>query len=360
MSMEIDPLKSIRSQIMEHFREEIRRGSLKPGDRLPSARELARSFGTAEANVHHALTALVKEGMLARRPKAGTVVTDGAEKLTCAAIYLNWFHIQRGENFTRLLIGMLEECLAENGIRCIVIYDTPSQDGLKRLKKLAESRQVQGVIVRSLFADQYPFFVRLPVPFTAISSMRIQNGVSFFSPEITRKIMERIRSDGVGSIGVISSANLGLYKRDSTENTAHSFMMKQIRECGLEIRPEWVFDSLAYGVPKILDSSIFAYAGFEKIWSLPEHPDALLVFSDDMVSGLAMSFYHRQVRVPEDIRLYIHKTLENELVLPFPCTLLENRIRELAEVLVRQLIDQSEGRSPVRRSLSCEFRDWIP
>ena len=189
----IDPLKSIRSQIADHFRAEIRAGRLKPGDRLPSARELARLFGTAEANAHHALTVLVKEGMLARRPKAGTVVTDGVKKLTCAAIYLNWFYIQRGENFTRLLIEMLEERFAESGIRCIVIYDTPSQNGLDRLKRLAESRQIQGVVVRSLQPEQHLFFSRLPVPFSAVSSMRIQNRVSFFSAETIQRIMERIR-----------------------------------------------------------------------------------------------------------------------------------------------------------------------
>ena len=136
--------------------------------------------------------------------------------------------------------------------------------------------------------------------------------------------------------------------------------MKFLREQNLELRQEWIFDSCAYGVPKVLDSSIFAYTGFERIWSLTDRPDALLVFSDDMVSGLAMSFYHLGVRVPEDIRLYIHKTLENELILPFPCTLLENRICELADLLVRQLIDQSEGRAPVPASLACDFREWLP
>ncbi len=356
----IDPLKSIRSQIADHFRTEIRTGRLKPGDHLPSARELARLFGTAEANAHHALTVLVKEGMLARRPKVGTVVTDGMEKLACAAIYLDWFYIQRGENFTRLLIEMLEKRFAESGIRCIVIYDTPSQNGLDRLKRLAESRQVQGVIVRSLRPEQYPFFSRLPVPFSAVSSMRIQNRVSFLSAETIQRIMARIRSDGVKKLGILSSANFELHKKESPENALHPFFMKFLREQNLELRQEWIFDSCAYGVPKVLDSSIFAYTGFERIWSLTDRPDALLVFSDDMVSGLAMSFYHLGVRVPEDIRLYIHKTLENELILPFPCTLLENRICELADLLVRQLIDQSEGRAPVPASLACDFREWLP
>ena len=354
----LDPRKSIRSQIAEYFRAEIRNGGLKTGDRLPSARELAGRFGTAEANVHHALATLVKEGMLIRRPKAGTIVTDGVEKLRCAAIYLNWYSIQRGENFTRLLIEMLEKRLARSAIRCMVIYDTPSQNGLKELKLLAERRQVQGVIVRSLPPELHLFFARLPVPFSAVSSMRIPNRVSFFSPESIRCIMKRIRADGVGKLGILSSANLDLHRKGTSENALQPGFLAALREQKLEVRPEWIFDSGASAGSKILDSSLFACHAFEKIWALSERPEAILAFSDDLVSGLTMAFYHLGVRVPEDLRLYVHKTRENELILPFPCTLLENRISELADRLVRQLIDQSEGRTPEPASLSCTFREW--
>lgn len=354
MNFEINPKKSIRSQIVEHFRAEIRSGGLKPGDRLPSARELAGMFGTAEANVHHALAALVKEGLLTRRPKMGTIVNDGVEKLSCAAIYLSWHFIQRGENFTRLLIEMLEQSLAARGIRCVVIYETPAQNGLEQLKNLAENRRIQGVIVRSLSADQYPFFLHLPVPFSAITSMRIQNRVSFLSTETIGRIVERIQADEVKKIGIIATSAL------THPTTSDNEILRQLRKQKLEIRPEWIFDSSRYGVTRVLDSTAFAYSGFETIRALPEHPEALLLFSDDLVSGLAMAFYRYKVRVPEDILLYIHKTRENELVLPFPCTLLENRIEELAEALVQQLIDQSEGHAPVPGSLSLEIRDWNP
>lgn len=359
MNFEIDPKKSIRSQIVEHFRAKIRKGGLKPGDRLPSARELAGTFGTAESNVHHALAALVKEGLLTRRPKAGTVVTTGVEKLTCAAIYLSWLFIQRGENFTRLLIEMLEESFSARGIRCMVIYDTPSQNGLEQLKKLAENRQIQGVIVRNLTPDQYPFFARLPIPFSALTSMRIPNRVSFFSTETIREIATRIRRDGIRQLGILA-ANQIVNPDGSPENEIHQQLFQQLQRQQLHVRPEWIFDSSRLGVAKVLDSTTFAYTGFQAIWQQPEHPEAFLLFSDDLVSGLAMAFYRYNVKVPEDIRLYIHKTRENELVLPFPCTLLENRIHELAETLVQQLVDQSEGRPPTPGRLSLEIRDWRP
>lgn len=350
--------KSIRARIIDHYRTEIRLGKLTAGDRLPSARELARLFGTAEANVHHALAALVKEGMLMRRPKTGTVVTDRMERLTCVAIYLNWHYIQRGENFTRLLIEMLENRLAEEGIRSIVVYETPSQNGMERLKALAESREIQGVIVRSLRPDQYAFFSRLPVPFAAISAMRLPNSVTFSSADFARRLAKRLEQDGIHRVGILSSLNGETAKKSWV--SSRSLFPGVLADHGFDLRPEWIYDGGSAGLERVLDSSAFAYAGFAKIWNCREHPEALLVFSDDMVGGLAMSFFQHRVNVPEDLRLYIHKTVENEIILPFPCVLMEQRISELADLLVRQLLDRSRGIVSRQKAPVCEFRDWTP
>ena len=70
----IEAGSSIRSQIVAFYRNRIRSGELAAGAVLPPARLLAAQLGTAEANVHHAFAALVREGLIARRPRAGTVV----------------------------------------------------------------------------------------------------------------------------------------------------------------------------------------------------------------------------------------------------------------------------------------------
>jgi GntR family transcriptional regulator len=50
-------------------------GQWAPGVVLPGEVELAAQFGVAVGTVRHALAALVAEGLLARRPRLGTVVT---------------------------------------------------------------------------------------------------------------------------------------------------------------------------------------------------------------------------------------------------------------------------------------------
>lgn len=56
--------------------ERIRTGQLKPGDRLESTSELARSLNVGTSTVRQALGSMASRGLLTRRPRLGTVVCD--------------------------------------------------------------------------------------------------------------------------------------------------------------------------------------------------------------------------------------------------------------------------------------------
>ncbi len=60
----------------DQLREDIRAGRLKPGDRLPSSREMRETLGIANATVHAALRVLRDEGLIYSVQGRGTYVTD--------------------------------------------------------------------------------------------------------------------------------------------------------------------------------------------------------------------------------------------------------------------------------------------
>src|SRR6516164_8611623 len=62
-------------QICEHLRAVIRAGQLRPGDRVPSSRDLAAQFSTARGTVDAAYAILAGEGYLFSRGASGTVVS---------------------------------------------------------------------------------------------------------------------------------------------------------------------------------------------------------------------------------------------------------------------------------------------
>ncbi|HZN75844.1 MAG TPA: TetR/AcrR family transcriptional regulator C-terminal domain-containing protein [Micromonosporaceae bacterium] len=61
-------------RIVADIRRRITAGQLRPGDRVPSTRQLAQEWGVALATATKALTALAQEGLVEAVPRAGTVV----------------------------------------------------------------------------------------------------------------------------------------------------------------------------------------------------------------------------------------------------------------------------------------------
>ncbi len=63
------------AQIADHFRDQIERGELKQGDRLPAIREIAETWGVAKATVDRAINQLRTDGLVRTgKGSTGTVV----------------------------------------------------------------------------------------------------------------------------------------------------------------------------------------------------------------------------------------------------------------------------------------------
>jgi GntR family transcriptional repressor for pyruvate dehydrogenase complex len=69
----------ISDSVAEELEARILEGSLKPGDRLPSERDLAAELGVSRPSLREALQKLVSKGLLVTRHGGGTVVTDRLE-----------------------------------------------------------------------------------------------------------------------------------------------------------------------------------------------------------------------------------------------------------------------------------------
>ncbi len=78
--------KPLHRQIYDSYRAAIARGSLRPGQRIPSTRVLASEIGVSRFPVLNAYAQLLAEGYLESRVGAGTVVTSSLpEQLTTSA-----------------------------------------------------------------------------------------------------------------------------------------------------------------------------------------------------------------------------------------------------------------------------------
>jgi AcrR family transcriptional regulator len=67
------------AQIAAELRDQIENGTLAPGDRVPSTREITQRWGVAMATATKALAALRQEGIVRPVPGVGTVVVAGRQ-----------------------------------------------------------------------------------------------------------------------------------------------------------------------------------------------------------------------------------------------------------------------------------------
>ncbi len=121
---------SISEEIAKQIMDLISRGDLKPGDHLPSERELCKDFGASRSSLREALRCLSIVGVLNARVGEGTSVAEDGEKFLRKII--EWRLITEQHDIENLLvvrIALEGVSAAKSAIRA-----TPEQ--IEQLRKL--------------------------------------------------------------------------------------------------------------------------------------------------------------------------------------------------------------------------------
>ena len=74
--MAAGPSAAPYQRIASHFRAGIESGELRPGDRLPTVREIAQTWGVARPTADKALALLRADGLVTTARRGGTTVAD--------------------------------------------------------------------------------------------------------------------------------------------------------------------------------------------------------------------------------------------------------------------------------------------
>ena len=73
------PVLRLSDSVVTEIEKQILDGALRPGDRIPSERQLAEDFGVSRPSIREAIQKLVAKGLLITRHGGGTTVTDKLE-----------------------------------------------------------------------------------------------------------------------------------------------------------------------------------------------------------------------------------------------------------------------------------------
>ena len=345
---------SRRSEMAAYLRELIVSGKVAAGTKLPPMGTLATAWGTHPPAVQAAMNALVKEGLVLRLMGRGTFVRKAGENLRKVALYIPSGR-RVTNNFAGHLMRFLDEEFAQRSVRCESWIsrrsETLAEQPWDELVLAAKRREIQGVIVPVLEPRELGWLTKLPVPVVFHAMEHIPNRVN--EPSMVPMMdtaIAYLADHGCHSIGLITMHSRHALDPSGAKSGAmefHEAFWRSARDHGLEIRDNWVQSpdvEKGMSLPE-RKAAHFGYEAFHKLWNQPEKPDALFVYTDVAAQGVLMALGQRQVRVPDELRLVLHRNAEIGLFCPVPASFIDVSVHKVAAALVEMLERVSRGQS---------------
>jgi GntR family transcriptional regulator, arabinose operon transcriptional repressor len=146
-----------RQALMDSIRTSLVAGEYKPGDKLPSQRQMCETYGIAPNTVREAIASLVQEGLLLRYHGMGTFVAEHAEKDVTIALIAPHLGVREALPYTApyadihsFLWSEVEKEAQRCGAHCLLyLSHNDVQAERENLLKAAE-RRPDGMVVYTL------------------------------------------------------------------------------------------------------------------------------------------------------------------------------------------------------------------
>lgn len=346
-------------EIAAAWRARLGRAPWLPGARLPSNTEIGREFGVSKSRAQQALASLAADGFLVRVPGRGTIVSDKA----APAAPPRRVGILLDDDARRLpyyphMASLLCDALAARGIDAWMRpIDTAKPNVGAVLAKAVRETGVSALFLCPVNRDCYDAIraLRPPVPLLCCAPLRYVE----YAPEL--RIYEQI-------VAVLK--RIGARRPAFATNMQPEIAASAFKPHGLDDIPRKDADGtwaamfrLAMGNSgrKIdLSRVVKAYPekqassaaevgatardAVAKLLAATPRPDALVVYTDDLVPGAVAAVLESGLKVPRDLKCVFHCNTGMVPFVPFPCEWIVNDSAAEAEKWAGRLDDLLSGR----------------
>jgi len=344
---------SYEDQVGEVIREKVISGEFAAGEKIPSSREIAASLDTNSFTVLKALRDLQSEGLLISYPRRGIFVQKREEKLTCVGVYNGTS--AKESLYAHAVQEALTDELQKAGIEMDVwINSRPRElrgEPWELLVKAAERRRFQAFIGIGIKMSEIEWQQKLPVPVAFLGAPpSFRNNVTTDFRQFVEASLQELAGQGCRSVGFLApliGVEGGCYP-DGSHDIFFDMLehfMDVATDLGLTVKNDWMRVYNLADFDPVQDQEQFGHEEFLKLWSAPEKPEGLVVFPDTVARGLLLALREKQVRVPEELKLVLHKNESLGLFCPMPVTFMVSSERETAQALIEQVQKQFRGES---------------
>ncbi|MBS1369438.1 MAG: GntR family transcriptional regulator [Lentisphaeria bacterium] len=330
---------SIRYAITEHFRKAIITGEYPGGCMLPSTQKIADDFNTKPANVQRALALLVKEGLIIREQGIGTRVCGKSDELRSIAIYLNRRHMEAMNHYRQYYWSQLCRRFKERNIDYRVVVEDENGNGFRVLENLAENGEIQAISYLELEPEEIKRLLRLPVAVAGLSSTPLGSHICLDCRTILKPLIPELAAHGCRSLAIISPLFTREFLTRQGPNSFGKSNLTRLEKMGIELNWKLLQERSIYELfPDKLAQ--FGYRMFHRLMELPERPDALLAYPDQILPGILAAAYERGIDLGGEFRLIAaHRNRELPELFPVKSLWLEVSLNELVAGSVELLFN---------------------
>jgi len=338
VSIDHDNPNTLSSQVVESVKRQIVSGRLKPGDVLPSVRELAAALKVSVRVTHEAYRALAEQGFVVVRPRlgcrvaaAGSARNRGTVLFVCSDAVSTSYYFCVFRNELRLRLEKLGCVYSE-----VIIYGkTSGRVALEPLKRELK-KPVELVLFFDDRTDAMELVSSARVPFVSFGlfprtyplcrgfiRFDVAAGLGAFVAEVKRRRVKTVVQIGSGTaIDAVPAL-----KRNGVAAEYWAFEPK-----GGETAQE----SFALSAMNLV---LKRFAGGKRVF-----PQVLLVTDDYAAQGVLMALALLGVRVPEDLPVVAFLNRGNACAYPKRLTCLEMDPKADAVTVAAYLGDYFNGK----------------
>ncbi len=345
--------KSKYKTVTQALRFGITRGTYAPGGRLPTHSEIGAEFGVGAATVQKALDALIEDGFVHTRARAGTFVVNNPPHLTQYGLVT-----PATEKWSMWHLAIHKAAAAVQNETCqfraYVTSDTfGNREGIRRLSEDVLKHKVAGLILTGCPSDlvgtavmEYKGIPRVrTVPLSGPEDIPLvhMDTMSSFLPKAITYLTGRGRRR-IAHIRLIS----------------HISERKQFDEAlgsaGIEVRDYWT-QSVSQGttgetVPNLV--RLLMHLKGE------DRPDALIIHDDNLVEHVVTGLMTAGVKVPDDLEIVAHFNYPTLAASTLPMTRLGFDCRCWLRKCVERLEMQRKGLTPpMETTIPAIFEDEL-
>ncbi len=303
-------------RIREAIIKRVESGALKPGDQIPSLREICQEFGVSSITARRALLDLLNEGIVERRGGLGAFVTGTLRHASVAVVIIGYTESSwRGDSgsFGQLVGGIASAAWEEEASLSVVPINDMARANAS-LSRLLRDQPIDGVLFR--IAGEVDWSI-LDIPHTygveAVLIKRIAPGDSTPSvvPDAERAgriAVERLVKDGHERIALVATT-----VSPDTYRDHRAGFERAMRDAGLSIIPDFM-PSLGRGTRQD------GVAMTTPLLSLPKPPTAIVTNSDFLAAGVYEAVAAAGVSIPHDVSVVSFDDVEFAAHLTPPLT----------------------------------------